>query len=382
MSLPYAGNAPDSIDADQVDPETGRVETEPQGEPPARRVRSQPVSQIEPKRRQFLWQDRLPLGEVTLWVGHAGIGKSQAAVWLASQVSRGTLPGELYGHPSPVLYLGSEDSWAYTLAPRFAAADADLTRVHRLYAETDTGDGVTAESTVSLAVDLDALRDEIAATGARLVVLDALLSTFGSAKLTEQGTVRRYLEPLAQLSQELNIAVVGVAHFRKASDPNPLHMIAGSAEFGQVVRSAIGFAADREAEDGSCVLSLVKTNIAPAGLPSIRYRIDSATVDTADGPTDVGRFVPLGDTDQDVGELLNQESASTEDRAERNDAVAWLRAHLAESGGEAVAGDLFKAAERDGFAKRTIQRARSKAGVTTRKGDRGWLWTYSPTDER
>lgn len=46
--------------------------------------------------------------------------------------------------------------------------------------------------------------------------------------------------------------------------------ISGSAGFGQVVRSAIGFAADREAEDGSCVLSLIKTNIAPSDLPSNR----------------------------------------------------------------------------------------------------------------
>lgn len=373
MTLPELSTYGKAITAQQA-PDA----TEPE-QPQARRVRSQPVTEVKLKRRQYLWENRLPLGEVTLWVGHAGIGKSQAAVWLAAHVSRGTLPGELHDQPSPVLYLGTEDSWEYTLAPRFVAAGAELGNIHRLFVETEEG----AEATVSLAVDMDTLRDEIKATGARLIVLDALLSTFGSAKLTEQNTVRRHLEPLARLAQELNIAVVGVAHFRKASDPNPLHMISGSAEFGQVVRSAIGFAPDREADDGSCVLSLVKTNIAPQDLPSIRYRIEPATVDTEDGPTDVGRFVAVGETEQNVTELLNQETGSSEERSERTEAVAWLQGYLADNGGEAPAGDIIKAAEKDGFAKHTVQRARAKAGVKSQKSGfgKGWVWAMSPEDD-
>src|SRR5690606_13922362 len=116
----------------------------------ARRVRSQPLTQIKRRRRQYLWEHRLPLGELTILAGHAGIGKSQAAVWLAARVSRGELPGELYGTPAPVLYLGTEDSWEYTLVPQFDAAGADPDKVFRLFAETETGE----EDVVSLAVDL------------------------------------------------------------------------------------------------------------------------------------------------------------------------------------------------------------------------------------
>lgn len=326
-----------------------------------RRVRSQALTQITRRRRQYLWEQRLPLGELTIFAGHAGIGKSQAAVWLAARVTRGELPGELQGVPTPVLYLGTEDSWEYTLAPRFDAADADPSKVFRLYVETETGE----EDVVSLAVDLDSLRAEIEATGARLIVLDALLSTFGSAKLTEQGVVRRHLEPLARLAQELNIAVVGVAHFRKASDSNPLHMLAGSVEFGQVVRSAIGFAPDREAEDGSCVLSLIKTNLAPSGLPSLRYRIEPCTVDTADGPTDVGRFVLLGETDQGVEDLLNREHTTAEDRSERDECAEWLLSFLESQkpGWEAPRAEVMKAARKEGFSVATLNRAKVRAKV-------------------
>ncbi|RBM16628.1 hypothetical protein DI005_25230 [Prauserella sp. PE36] len=312
------------------------------------------------KRRTWLWDQRVPLGELTLWVGHAGIGKSQAAVWLAAELSRGRLPGELYGVPSPVLYLGTEDSWSFTLAPRFVASGADLDRVYRLYAETSDG----GEAIVSLAVDLDELREEIKGTGARLVVLDALLSTMsGASDLVKQGVVRRYLEPVSRLAQELNIAVVGVAHFRKSAGADPLHMISGSAEFGQVVRSAIGFARDRDADDDSCVLSLIKTNVAPQGLPSIRYRIEPALVDTPEGPTDVGTFVPIGESDTHVRDLLDHEAAPPVDRTERDEAAAWLTDYLVEQGGSAPRKDVFKAGRGAGFSEATLKRAKDKAGV-------------------
>jgi hypothetical protein len=357
------------------DTETG--ETTAAGQPePNRRVRSQPVSAIPLKRRTWLWEQRIPLGELTLWVGHAGIGKSQAAVWLAAEVSRGTLAGELHGTPSSVLYLGSEDSWSFTLAPRFIAAGADLERVHRLYAENVLGD----ETVISLALDLDALREEIKVTGARLVVLDALLSTMTGRDLVKQGVVRDYLEPVSRLAQDLNVAVIGVAHFRKAGGAEPLHMISGSAEFGQVVRSAVGFAPDRDAEDGSCVLSLIKTNIAPQGLSSVRYRIEPAPVDTPEGPTDVGRFVPLGESDVHVRDLIDQQAGTTEDRTERDEAAEWLAGYLANEGGSARAADVFKAARADGIAEATLKRARKRAGVTSeRQGyGQGSVWSLNP----
>jgi hypothetical protein len=344
--------------------------------PPTRRLRSQRVSQIPLKRRTFLMEKRIPLGELTVAAGHAGIGKSQGAVWLSAQVSRGTLPGELYGQPSPVLYLGTEDSWSYTLAPRFVASGADLDLVHRLYAETETGD----ETIMSLAVDLESLHSEVKATGARLVVLDALLSTMSGGDLVKQGVVRRYLEPVARLAQELNIAVIGVAHFRKAGGTEPLHMISGSAEFGQVVRSAIGFARDPEAEDNSCVMSVIKTNISPQGLPSLRYRIDSAIVDTPEGPTDVGQFVVIGETDTHVGDLIDQQHGSADDRSERDEAAEWLTGFLLDQGGAARAADIFKAAKADGIAEATLKRARKRAGVKSERSGfgQGSMWSTDP----
>jgi hypothetical protein len=53
-------------------------------------------------------EGELPLGELTLTAGHGDVGKSTANVWVISNVTRGTLPGRLFGHPRNCLIAASE----------------------------------------------------------------------------------------------------------------------------------------------------------------------------------------------------------------------------------------------------------------------------------
>lgn len=340
---------------------------------PRRRIELVPVAEVKMRRPQWLWDQRVPLGELTLAVGRAGIGKSMNTVWLASQVTRGQLSGEHRGVPKPVLYLATEDSWDHTVAPRFVAAGADLGRVFavQVLGEDDR------ETSLSLAIDLDELRRKVRESGAVLVVIDALLSTMTGADMYKATDVRRLLEPLARLAHDLDVAVLGVAHFRKSAGADPLTMVAGSTAFGDVIRSAIGFARDEGADDGSCVLSPIKSNMAdPAGAPSLRYRIESTPVDIpGEGTAYIGRYVELGEASTSVHQLL-RDSDEPDDRSERDDAVNWLLGYLADKDGRAPAADVLKAAERDGITKTTLHRARKRAGVTTAKCGMGGGWTW------
>jgi hypothetical protein len=54
-----------------------------------------------------------------------------------------------------------------------------------------------------------------------------------------------------------------------------------------------------------------------------------------------------------------------EERGERDEAGRWLIDYLTDLGGEATAKDVKAAARAAGFAERTLDRARSRAGVTT-----------------
>ena len=60
----------------------------------SRRIRLTPASAFKIKRVQWLWDGRVPLGEITLVAGREGSGKSTFLAWLARAITRGELEGE------------------------------------------------------------------------------------------------------------------------------------------------------------------------------------------------------------------------------------------------------------------------------------------------
>ncbi|MGI8311826.1 hypothetical protein [Saccharopolyspora hattusasensis] len=145
-----------------------------------------------------------------------------------------------------------------------------------------------------------------------------------------------------------------------------------------MVRSAIGFARDPEAEDASCVMSLIKSNIAPMGTPSLRYMIAPASVRADDGqPTSVGRFELVGESDQSVSDLLNHTPVSRDEQSERSEAREWLMNYLVDAGGRAEAGRVIKAAEAAGLSRDQVKKARIKIGAKSVKAGfacGAWEW--------
>lgn len=139
---------------------------------PERRVKLTPASEIGPLPVRWLWQDRIPIGEITLTAGFAGVGKSTFHAYIIAGVTTGTLAGVHEGTPQPVNICAREDSWQRSIVPRLMAAGADLDLVYR--AEVETGEGRLAK--VTLPADNDALEAEIQRLGVALVSVDPLLS--------------------------------------------------------------------------------------------------------------------------------------------------------------------------------------------------------------
>lgn len=354
--------------------------------PPPRRVVLTPASSIQLRAPRWLWDTappgalggqaagRIPAGALTIGAGRAGIGKSQHAAWLAAHVTRGTLPGCHYGRARSVIYAAAEDSWAMTIAPRLVAAGADLGRVYRI----EVADDDNPHARLTLPTDTHLLEQAIRAHDVALMVMDPLLSlvdaTVNDYRARE---VRDALEPLLPIADRTGCALFGLAHFTKAAGNDPLLLIAGSGAFGQLVRAGIGYA--RDEDSGGYVLSTIKSNLGREDLDSLAYRIEPAEVDTADGPAWVSRLVIDGTAERSVRDVL-RDAGSDEDRTERDEAADWLTGYLIEHGGQALAGDVIKAAARDGIAKTTLTRARQRAGVrSTKAGMRGgWVWDLDP----
>ena len=103
----------------------------------SRTLKAEPLSDIRIQRLRWLWAYRYKVRSLGLLAGWEGLGKSLITCWLAAQVTKGELPGELEGKPGNVITVASEDDFEDTIVPRLMAAGADLTRVYRVNAVTD-----------------------------------------------------------------------------------------------------------------------------------------------------------------------------------------------------------------------------------------------------
>jgi hypothetical protein len=347
-----------------------------------RRIRLTPASEIKPRPVRWTWNGRIPAGEFTLTPGRGGIGKSTFHAWVVAHLTRGTLPGVHFGTPKPCIIAASEDSWARTIVPRLIAAGADMDLVYRVDVITESD----VEVSISLPRDVDGLAEEIGRIGAALLSVDPVMSVLSHGLDSHKDAdVRQALTPLARLADRTGCAVLGNAHFNKSSGSDPLSLVMGSAAFGNVARAALGFARDTEAEDQSCVISQVKNNLGRLDLPSLRYRIDTAWIDTDEGQAEVGQLVMLGESDRSVADILRDRGAtSADDRSDLDEAGEWIVMFLTEVAGTgyAPAVEVIRAGSAAGFPKHTLQRARKRVGIRTTKADfgGGWVWVLPEDD--
>jgi hypothetical protein len=375
-----------------------------------RRIVLTPASEIIARPVRWIWdtaardappasrEGRLPVGSLALAAGWAGLGKSQFAAWLAARITKGTLPGCLYGHPRSVIYAAREDSWEMTIKPRLEAAGADVERVYRV----DVVDDQDPHARLTLPADIALLGQAIREYGVALVVLDPLLSAVdGQINDFRSAEVRTALEPLKELADVTKALLLGLAHFTKAGGGDPLLRIAGAAAFGEVVRAALGFApndsspegdgdGDQGSPDAPFILSTIKNNLGrDRDLPSLGYQIVPATVETPEGPSYVSRFELTGESATSVRDIMagafpGQQQGERSNRTSVDDAAEWLKGYLGKHGvfhegcgcREANRDAIVKAAKADEISESTLKRAVTKAGVTTERvgfGE-GSLW--------
>lgn len=365
------------------------VDLWPDGQPqdqgqaaPRRRIMLTAAAEIEPEPVIWAWEPeqgegRIPAGALTLAAGREGTGKSSFGIWLAARLSCGELPGTFYGQPRNVFYAAVEDSWSRTLVPRLIAAGADLTRVFRV----DVADVERGETMLSLPMDCSLLEEAIDEHDVAALIVDPLMSTLGSgtdAHRTQD--VRQALEPLVRMAERTKALTLGIAHFNKGSSTDASQLISGSGAFKDLARAVLAFARDRETEQQ--VMTQTKNSLGRLDLPSLSYCIESHDVHTRRGVANVGRLTFTGVSERSVEDTLAS-PVDPDEATERDEARDWLVGYLQDNGGEAPAGEVIRAAEKDGIAKRTLQRARKKAGVRSEPSGFGkskaWTWVLSVT---
>jgi archaellum biogenesis ATPase FlaH len=125
----------------------------------------------------WLWQDRIPLGGITLLESEPGVGKSLLALHIAACVSSGrVMPDGTPGKQGKVILVAPHDSVGYITKPRLEAAGGDPSQVLMLNTieELDTKNIKLISRPFSLSQDLQLLEETITPLNAVLVVIDSL----------------------------------------------------------------------------------------------------------------------------------------------------------------------------------------------------------------
>lgn len=253
--------------------------------PPRNPLRAIPASAFRMRAVRWVWEARMPIGEICIIPGREGIGKSTFLAWMAAMITRGNLPGVYYGQPRAVLYAAAEDAWDYTIAPRMHAAGADLDLVKRLDVVYDD----SLPDKLVLPRDNHWIPDFAKEHDTAILMCDPIVSNIDETiNVNYSRELRRALEPLRRAAEEAQIAVVGLAHFNKSKDVDPATMVAGGRGWVEVARSLIVIAReDRDGPDGESrpvqVVSQQKNNLGRLDLPSLEYEIESYRFPLDDG---------------------------------------------------------------------------------------------------
>ena len=310
-------------------------------------------SEIKPANVDWLWQDRIALGKLTIISGDPGLGKSYLSLSIAATVSTGAkFPDGAPCCQGEVIVATCEDGPADTIRPRLDCMGADVSKVYHLHGVED-GKKVQI---LQLDRHIDALRECLEThPEVRLIIVDPISAFMGDTDSHKNAEVRTVLGPLATLAEQHNVAVVGINHLSKAQG-RALYRSMGSLAFVAAARAAWAVMADPD-DDERRLFLLLKNNLAnPSGLA---FRIENGAVVFENTPV----LISVDDLDPD--------------ETPREEARSWLKATLSEP---IAASKVLKSAKVDGISERTLRRAKKEMKVESVQFAGEWVWAL-PSDE-
>lgn len=339
------------------------------------------ASTVKSKRTRWLVDSMIPWNGLTLLGGREGVGKSTVACAWVAAATLGNLDNK---EPLNVLYLHTEDSREATIVPRLRAADADLERVFFLdiqleYSKDDSDEKEIIDRQLTLPTDFTLLQKVIEENEIGLIVLDAAKSAMSSTiDGNKDESVRRMLDPMNRIADELGCVFLALVHFGKRASADTGKLITGSIAWSQVARSVIAVAKD---EEGKLLVATTKHNLAPQDV-TLEAHIESANVLIEEETVPIGRIVWDGQSDRRLSDLLVPDNDEDNDRSELELVVLG---YLEAEGGSALARDVLKYARDAGLSESTVKKARKRLGIKTRREGFGKgskvLWSIdSPID--
>ena len=205
------------------------------------------LNEVEEKEVDWLAQDWLQRGVVHQIVGAMDNGKSYFTAEISAQVSKG---GELFGHPvekGKVLYISTEDSADTVIIKRIKSLGGDLNNI-AVY---------TKLAPISFPSGIDRLFRFVVEHRPSVIVLDPILSMF-EGDMNSEVSARKVINPLVQLAQFFNIAIINVTHAGKTKKGHPNLDALGSQGITAITRANFYLALDEDT--GERIITCIKNN--------------------------------------------------------------------------------------------------------------------------
>lgn len=352
-------------------------------------------------RINWLWENKIPLGKITLFAGNPDNGKSLATSKIAADVTQGAVFPECKTaiEPSDVLMLLGEDDLEDTAVPRLKAAGADLSRIHFLIAARPVNE---EDREVQLDLDIPAIEHHLEKNPSiRLIIIDPISNYLGDVNMVAEQEVRKIMIPLKRAAENHNVAIVVVMHLNKKSDLDAISRVGGAMAFIGVARCSWLFARNVAEEtdegDGSTKppapdtfsMLRIKNNLVSSNKAGMSYSVGVTPVNVPNGAPIITPYVIWGTTiegsaDEALGRNNRQSASSSEPRGpgrpsdKLQSAISWLEKALQD--GEPHATKILKENARGEAAitPDTLDRAWKTMGAKSKKVKGIWSWYVEP----
>jgi len=357
--------------------------TEPEVEPGRliKIARAEPLSKFDEAETDYIWENRIAKGNFTLLCGPGGTGKGLLSLYIAATISKGLPWPDTDGErdPGDVLILSREDKLETTIMPRIRRMHANEDRIfwfQGVFLKNEAEGTEDKKIGIVLNEDLGAIRNLMTSyDNFQLLILDPVPSYTGRADNHRNAEIRQALEPLVEMAQELNFAILGIHHNNKRGSMDAILNVSGATAFVDLPRIVLKTDKDKRFDHPDITkgfLSIGKSNLG----------VTKRTLSYSIGPWQPNPKIPILEIDREVlnldsNDVLDMMQPSADRAPKQTAAVEFLKNEL-QDGPKSVK-ELTRLGELQDLKYHHLNNASKKLKLNKSqdKFHGGWTWELS-----